>query len=180
MSRLFLFFTLLLSWPATYSGGQAPTPVTSPASATVGLLSADELPKLLPPSVFFHGQTAPLQLRNAAAVRFPDGSVLFASLVDTSGYSTSVRERYQFYLLTEMPLTIGGKPLAAGAYGAGFLEDGTFVVMDVGGHDVLLARTERDDTMQRPRPLQMVMGAKPDDLRLYLGRSFATLSRTGR
>ncbi len=108
--------------------------------------------------MYFRGQTAPLQLRNAGAVRFPDNAVLFASLVDTSGYSTSVRERYQFYLVTEVPLRVGEKSLPAGAYGAGFLEDGTFVVMDIGGHDLLLSRTTRDENMQRPRPLQLVTG----------------------
>ena len=140
----------------------------------------DQLTRLLPPSVFFREQTAPLQLRNAAAFRFHDGAILFASLVDTSGYSTSVRERYQFYFLSEVPVTIAGKSLPAGAYGAGFLEDGTFVVMDVGGHDVLLSRTERDDAMHRPRPLQMIVGSKPEDLRLYLGRNFVSLTRETR
>ena len=157
---------------------QMPGPPAPAVSTTPGPVSADEIPKLLPPSVFFRGQTAPLQLRNAAAIRLPGGAVLFASLVDTSGYSSNVRERYQFYLVTEAPLTIDGKPLAPGAYGAGFLEDGTFVIMDIGGHDILLARTQRDDAMHRPRPLQILPGATPNDLRLYLGRSFATLTRS--
>ena len=174
MSILLLSIALLLP-PAAPSSPQSP-PSASDAAAPA-LLAPDQINKLLPPSVFFRGQTAPLQLRNAAAARFGDGALLFASLVDTSGYSTSVRERYQFYLVTEVPLTLGEKTLPAGAYGAGFLEDGTFVVMDIGGHDVLLARTERDQTMRRPRPLQLVPGSTPQELRLYLGRSYAVLKR---
>ncbi len=169
---------LLLLFPALLLQGNGQSGVGSSARpAATTILSAEEINKLLPPSVYFRGQTAPLQLRNAAAARFPDGGILFASLVDTSGYSSNVRERYQFYLVTEAPLRVGEKTLPAGAYGAGFLEDGTFVIMDVGGHDVLLAKTQRDETMRRPRPLQLIAGAAPQELRLYLGRSFAVLGR---
>lgn len=176
MSNLLLALALLLS-PFTIAQ-TAPTAASGGSTgAATSLLSPEEVHKLLPSSVYFRGQTAPLQLRNAAAARFSDNAVLFASLVDTSGYSTSVRERYQFYLVTEVPLTVAEKPLPAGAYGAGFLEDGTFVVMDLGGHDLLLSRTTHDDNMHRPRPLQLVAGATPQELRLYLGRSFVPLTR---
>ena len=174
MFPLLLAAALLFPFAATPQS----TPGASAATATAPtLLSPEQVTKLLPPSVYFRGQSAPLQLRNAAAARYPDGAVLFVSLVDTSGYSTGVRERYQFYLVTEAPLSIGGKTLAPGAYGAGFLEDGTFVIMDIGGHDLLLSRTKRDDNMQRPRPLQLVATTDPSELRLYLGRSYATLTR---
>ena len=177
MSLLLLSLALLLAPLQT-----APQPVTASvtSSSTLDLLTPDQINRLLPPSVYFKGQTAPLQLRNAGAARFPDGAILFAALVDTSGYSTSVRERYQFYLVTEAPLSIGGKLLPAGAYGAGFLEDGAFVIMDLGGHDLLLAHTERDEALHRPRPLQLVVASNPQELRLYLGRSFATLTRAPR
>ncbi len=180
MSTLLLAFALLLPSAPPPQSSPTSAPATSATSAAAALLSPEQVAKLLPPSVYFRGQTAPLQLRNAAAARFPDGAILFASLVDTSGYSTSVRERYQFYLVTEAPLAVGDKTLGPGAYGAGFLEDGAFVVMDIGGHDVLLSRTERDDALHRPRPLQLEAGSTPRELRLYLGRSFVTLTRAPR
>lgn len=175
MYSLLLALALLL--PSALAAQSSPTPPASATTTSPVLLSPEQVVKLIPPSVFFRGQTAPLQLRNAAAARFPDGAILFASLVDTSGYSTSVRERYQFYLVTEAPIAAGDKTLAPGAYGAGFLEDGTFVVMDIGGHDVLLSRTQRDDGLRRPRPLQLEAGSTPQELCLYLGRSFVTLTR---
>ena len=163
---------LFITPPA--AAAQAAPSASTPAKPT-GLLSQDELEKLLPPSVFFKGQSAPLQLRNAAAIRYPGGAILFASLVDNSGYSTGVRERYQFYLVTETPITIADKQLAPGAYGAGFLDDGSFLIMDIGGHDVMSTATTADDTMHRPRPLQIIVGSTPTDFRLYLGRRYAVL-----
>jgi len=180
LSLALLLPSLALAQSSPTSAPAPVAPATSATSAAIALLSPEQVAKLLPPSVYFRGQTAPLQLRNAAAARFPDGAILFASLVDTSGYSTSVRERYQFYFVTEAPLTVGDKTLAPGAYGAGFLEDGAFVVMDIGGHDVLLSRIERDDGLHRPRPLQLEAGTTPQELRLYLGRSFVTLTRVPR
>jgi len=51
---------------------------------------------------------------------------VLAGLVDTSGYSTGVASKYQGYLITEVPLKIGGKRLPAGAYGFGFLDAASF------------------------------------------------------
>ena len=141
-----------------------------------GLIAPEQLEKLLPPSVYFQGQSAPLQLRNAAGVKTVSG-IVWAALVDTSGYSSGVRERYQFILVTETHLTIGGRPLPAGVYGAGFLSDGTFLVMDIGGHTLEQGRVESDSALKRPRPLQMT--STPGGLRLYLGRQFVTVEPAG-
>ncbi len=145
-----------------------------PQKVGTGVLSNDDVQKLLPVSVYFKGQSAALQLRNAGAVRAADGSAYWASLVDTSGYSSSVREKYQFYLVTEHSLSFGGQTLKPGAYGAGFLNDGKWVVMDLGGHDLLTGTFTEDKALKRPRPLQMV--AEGAGVRLYLGRQFVSLS----
>ena len=89
------------------------------ATASQGaLFSSEKLNALLPPSVYFQGKTAPLQLRNAAGITFPNGQIVWMALVDTSGYSTAVQEKYQFYLVSEGPLRLGSASLPAGAYGA--------------------------------------------------------------
>jgi len=85
------------------------------------VLKPDQLQELLPATVYYSGQTASVQLRNAGGVRFSDGHYVLARLVDTSGYSSNVAAKYQGYLITEVPLTIAGKRFAAGAYGIGFV-----------------------------------------------------------
>ena len=141
----------------------------------MGILPAADVERLLPPSVYFRGQSAPLQLRNAAVYRSATGVIFWASLVDTSGYSTGVRERYQFYLITEQPLRFGTVTLPAGAYGCGFLSDGTALVADLGGHDVATTALVTDAEFRHPRPLQMV--ADGGAVRLYLGRQYVVLSQ---
>ncbi len=84
------------------------------------VLSASEAAKFLPNVVFFRGQSAPIQARNSGGVQFAKDALLLISLVDTAGYSSSVQERYQAYLITETAIDIEGHRLEPGAYGCGF------------------------------------------------------------
>lgn len=153
---------------------------TNPNSATMAHTQSDEASVLkpaevagiLPATVFFQGKTASVQSRNSGGIRFADKSLMLVSLIDTSGYSSQVQEKYQVYLITESALDIDGHRLAPGAYGCGFVNNG-FVVMDIGGHDLFMAHTIRDENLHRPTPLQ-ILGApnEPGTYRLYAGRNF--------
>ena len=137
------------------------------------VLGAAEAAKLLPERVFFAGQAAPVQARNSGGVRFAKDSVMLVALVDTSGYSSQVQQRYQAYWITEEAVDIEGHRLPAGAYGVGFVGQDQFVVMDIGGHDLFQARSARDTELRRPTPLQVLPdGSGGRRFRLYEGRSF--------
>jgi hypothetical protein len=149
--------------------------VTAQPGANTVLKPVD-LEKVFPATVFYHGQSAPAQLRNSGGVKFADGHYVLASLVDTSGYSTGVAAKYQGYLITEVTLKIEGKQLPAGAYGFGFLEGDRLVVTDLGGNDVLTAHTTKDTVMTRPRPLE-VTDDSAGGFRLYAGRNYVHFDR---
>lgn len=149
----------------------APKPVPGATEhAGAGVLSAAELQKLIPATVYFKGQTATVQLRNSGGVRFADGAVMFAVMVDTGGYSTSIAERYQEYLVTESALQFGDRTLPAGAYGAGFTADG-FLIMDLGGKTLMTIPTVAEPSLKRPVPLQIVKDANGQGYRLYNRRA---------
>lgn len=141
------------------------------------ILEPSDLQSILPPAVFFKGQSAPLQMRNAGGVRFADGAYVFASLVDTSGYSSGVQERYQAYLITESPLQFGDHRLSAGAYGVGFIANNKFLVMDIGGKEVFTVDSTRDEALRHPTPLKILQPPETGSYRLYAGRSFVSFSR---
>src|SRR5262245_52037297 len=103
--------------------------------ASKHVLTADELKKTVPAEYFFRGQKAPVQLRNAVGFQLADGKMMLASLVDASGYSTAIQQKYQGLLITETKLNIGGSSLPPGQYGFGFAADGKFNVMDVANND---------------------------------------------
>ncbi len=140
------------------------------------LKATDITPKLMPETVFFRGKTAPAQLRNSAGVRFSDDLYALAAIVDSSGYSSGIREKYQGYLITEVALDFGGQTVQPGAYGFGFL-GGKFVVMDLGAHDVIQAVSQRDAEMKHPVPLQIAAAPAGGTYRLYAGRDFVEFHR---
>lgn len=160
-------------------GAQASASTPAATQAPGRPFTADQLAALLPEKAYFQGQSASLQLRNAGGTRFANGAVVFAALVDTSGYSSAVQQKYQFYFVTETDLRFGGKTLPPGAYGAGFVEGDRFVLMDIGGHTLLEGSTSVDSALQRPRPLQ-VAAERPDAVRLYVGRRFVLLEAVSR
>ena len=145
------------------------------APAQTKILSPQDIGTLMPHSVFFRGQTATVQLRNTFGLRLADGAVVLAGLVDTSGYATGLQQKYQGYLLSETALTINGQTLPAGAYGFGFVANDTFLVMDIGAHQVLKATSKTDSAMPHPRPLMIVPGTHPGNYRLYEGRRFVSI-----
>jgi hypothetical protein len=164
----------LHSYPRLFLAALIAFPLAAAAQGTI--LHAPEASKILPDSVFYAGKSANTQLRNSAGVRFADNHFVLAVLVDTSGYSSTVQEKYQGYLLTEVGLAIGDHPLTPGAYGIGFVGD-HFVVMDIGNHELLQAHAAHDQKMQRPVPLQILEGASPGAYRLCSGRTCVDFRR---
>ena len=163
-----------LSLAQSSPAGTAPAPTT--ANLPTGILPADATEKLLPPSILFKSQLAPVQARNSGALRLPSGALIVTSLVDSSGYSSGVRERFQFFLYTEVPLQLSAsKVLPPGFYGAGFLANNTMVVLDVASHDLMTVPTLSDPSLRRPRPLQILHDSTANEDRLYLGRSYLVI-----
>jgi hypothetical protein len=140
------------------------------------VLKQEDMVKLMPDKVYYKGQSATTQLRNSGGVKFADGTYLLTTLVDTSGYSTGIAAKYQAYFINEEPIKIGGKKLAAGVYGIGFVDGDKLVVTDVGAHEVLTVSTATDEKLVRPRPLQLVADAA-GGYRIYAGRRYVTVSR---
>jgi len=134
------------------------------------LLSGDEVKKMAPAEFFFRGQKAPVQVRNAAGLQLANGAVVLAALVDSSGYSTAIQQKYQGLLITEVKLKVGDADLAPGQYGFGFIADDKFVVMDVGNNDVLSVAYQSDAALPRPVPLKMVEA--DGGYRLYAGKKW--------
>jgi hypothetical protein len=178
--RVRLAVALFASLPLILSGmayAQDQKAAEAAPAKEAALKAADITPKIFPERVFFRGQTATTQLRNAGGVRYGDGFYVLTALVDSSGYSTGIREKYQGYLINEVTIEIGGQKLVPGAYGFGFLEGNKFVVMDLGANDVLQVSSAKDSEMKHPVPLQVLATPDGGKFRLYKGRDFVEFHR---
>ena len=147
-------------------------PSVGDAQTDVKVLQGAELTRVVPPGFYFKGLSAPTQMRNAAAVRFGERHVV-SGLVDTSGYSADVREKYQGFFITDSTITVNGSELSSGAYGFGFTNDGKLNILDLAGNDVLTVTTTKDSALRRPRPL--MLSKSTEGVRLYSGRDYAVI-----
>ena len=148
------------------------TSVAAQDGATI--LTGTQLTRVVPTGFYFQGLSAPTQMRNAAAARFGTDRFVIAGLVDTSGYSADVREKYVGFLITDSAIKLNGESLPAGAYGFGFATEGKMTVMDLAGKDLLSVPITNDKDLRRPRPL--MMSADPGGVRLYNGRNYVVIA----
>jgi hypothetical protein len=142
------------------------------AQAGAQILTGEQIKKVAPNSFFFAGQSAAVQMRNAVGLKNSAGKLALAGLVDTSGYSTAIAEKYQGFLITETKLSFDGGALEAGAYGFGF-KDGKFTVMNLAGTDVLSIASQNDDQLKHPVPLKFEKDGAA--YRLYAGRKYVVV-----
>jgi hypothetical protein len=136
------------------------------------ILTSDQVTKLAPNSYYFAGQSAAVQQRNTAGLKNTSGKVVLAGLVDTSGYSTAIQEKYQGFLITETKLSFDGATLDPGEYGFGF-KDGKFIVMNVAATDLFSIASANDDQVKHPVPLKFEKDAA--GYRLYAGRKYVAV-----
>ena len=144
------------------------------AQDRAAILAGSELLRVVPTGFYFQGLSAPTQMRNSAAARWEKNRHVIAGLVDTSGYSSDVRAKYEGFLITDSDITLEGKSLKTGAYGFGFSNDGKLNIMDLAGDQILSVSTAKDTKLKRPRPLMMSQDG--ERVRLYSGRDYALIA----
>ncbi len=139
------------------------------AAKPAGPLSPEDVKHIVPTTYFYRGQSASVQVRNAAGIRTQDQKYVLAGMVDTSGYASDIAQKYQGFFITEVKLEIEGSQLPPGQYGFGFTAD-KFLITDVGANEVLSVAFKTDNELKRPVPLKVVEdnGA----YRLYAGRKW--------
>lgn len=146
--------------------------VLAASLAAAQVLNGEELKKAVPTTYFYAGQSAPVQMRNSVGVKNSGGKLVLAGLVDTSGYSTAIAEKYQGFFITEAKISVGGSALEVGAYGFGF-KDGKFNVMNIAAGDVLSVDSKTDDKLVHAVPMKLTKDGS--DYRLYKGKQYVIL-----
>ena len=167
----------LTRWCAVLSLVAAAAVVSAGVVAAPTLLQGAALARVVPTGFYFEGQSAPTQTRNTAAAQWGAGKearLVIVGMVDTSGYSSDVRAKYQGFFIADSPVTVGGQKLETGAYGFGFTDDGHLNILDIGGRRVLSAPATKDTKIQRPRPILITVDA--GEVRFYSGRDYAVIN----
>jgi hypothetical protein len=123
---------------------------------------------------YLEGNSIPTEKRNAALVKTGSNARVEFALLDTSGYSSQVQEKYAGMIISEGSLNVCGVALGVGSYGFGTRlphpagsGDAQVFFYDQAGGKVGECTAAKDAALKAPKPLQVVVsGGKA---RLYLG-----------
>ena len=104
----------------------------------------------------------------------PAGARVVFGLIDTSGYSSHIQQKYEGMIISEGNFTVCGQKIGVGSFGFGHTkplatsdEDMKFYVYDQAGTKLAECSGKKDAGLAQPRPLQVVKGSPA---KLYRGR----------
>lgn len=123
---------------------------------------------------YLEGNSIPTEKRNAALIKTPSGTRVELALLDTSGYSSQVQQKYSGMIISEGSIQVCGVKLGVGSYGFGTRlphppgsGEAQVYFYDQAGTKVGECSASKDARLKTPKPLQvMISGGKA---RLYLG-----------
>lgn len=132
--------------------------------------------KALPKDFYLEGNRIPTEARNAALLKTPQGARVVVALIDTTGYSSQIKQKYIGMLITEGKLSVCGIAVAVGSYGFGLDKpagtsnaDARFFLYNQAGQKVGECSAKKDEKLKQPTPLSVAVG-KGEPARLYLNR----------
>jgi len=140
------------------------------------LVTGDAFTRAVPGDFYLEGNRIPVEKRNAALLKNAKGARVVLGLIDTSGYSSQIQQKYMGMLITETKLSVCGNALGVGSYGLGLERpaatsgaDAPFRIYNQAGEKVGECAAKKDDSVKQPKPLE-VSAAKVGPAKLYLGK----------
>ena len=150
------------------------------AQHTFQQVTGKEFERAVPKDFYLEGNAIPVERRNSVLVA-TGGARVLAGLIDTTGYSSQIQQKYVGMLITETELSVCGKNIHTGSYGIGIdrpgdtsTKDATFFLYNQAGEKVVDCSAKKDAQIATPRPLQVLL-AQGVPARLYLGRYWVVL-----
>jgi len=120
----------------------------------------------LPKDFYLEGNAIPTAKRNAVMVHLPSGARAIFSLLDTTGYASSIVEKYVGMIITEGNLSVCGNKVGVGSYGFGWVpsppeadQPGKFFLYDQAGAKLAECESPRNAKLSHPQELKLVTGS---------------------
>jgi hypothetical protein len=171
MTAVLLVSVIAVAWPREARAQEGFEKVTG-----------KEFDSAMPKDFYLEGNAIPTEKRNTTMLKTASGARVLWGLIDTSGYSSQIQQKYIGMLITESKLAVCGKSIGIGSYGFGLEkpagesdENGKFFLYDQAGGKVAECVAQRDAKIVQPKPLQVIIGKS--EAKLYLGRYFVGIKQ---
>lgn len=149
-----------------------------PARAQHGftIVTGKEFDGAVPQQFYLEGNAIPTEKRNAVLLHTAAGKRALFALLDTSGYSSAIQQKYEGMIISEGRLSVCGHVLGVGSFGFGMRRPmpgkkgtATFMMYDQAGKGLGGCTVTENPAKQQPRPLEVVTESN-GTAELYLGK----------
>ena len=141
-------------------------------------VTGDAFNRAVPTDFYLVGEHIPVEKRNAAVLKDAKGARLVLALIDTSGYTSQIQQKYLGMLITETKISVCGNAIGVGSYGFGLERpaatskaDALFRIYNQAGEKVGECAAKKDDSVKQAKPLT-VNTAKGEPAKIYFGKYF--------
>lgn len=128
------------------------------------LITGTAFDKALPEKFYLEGNAIPTEKRNAVMLKTPAAPRALIALIDTTGYSSRIKQKYIGMIITEGKLSVCSISLDAGSYGFGLDRpappsnaDAKFFVYNQGGEKLGECSAKKDTSLKQGSPLKVVV-----------------------
>lgn len=149
-----------------------------PALAQMKELTGKQFDSAFPKDFYLEGNAIPTEKRNAALISTSNSARVLFGLIDTTGYSSQVQQKYIGMIITEGELEVCGHNLGVGSYGFGLEKpadqsrgDAQLHLYDQAGKQIFACGASKDAKLTKPKPLEVATTSS----RLYLGRYWVAI-----
>lgn len=138
----------------------------------------------VPKDFYLEGNAIPTEKRNSVLAETPSGARVVVGLIDTTGYSSQIQQKYLGMLISEGSLDVCGRDIGVGSFGFGLTKrhsapgketsGAKFHLYNQAGHEVASCQAQWESKAEHPRPLALTPESG-GSARLYLGRDWVEL-----
>jgi len=114
----------------------------------------------MPKDFYLEGNRIPTEPRNAVLLKSSAAPRVLFALIDTTGYSSQIKQKYIGMFITEGRISVCGNPVEIGSYGFGLdkpaapsTADAKFHVYNQAGGEVASCSVSYDKAIKAPKPL---------------------------
>lgn len=157
-------------------GALAVAPKVARAQGSFEPVTGKAFESAFPKDFYLEGNAIPTEKRNGALLKTPAGARLLLALIDTTGYSSQIKQKYIGMVINEGQVSICGSTIGVGSYGfgldrpaAGSKDDAKFHLYNQAGAEVATCPAPLDAAMKMAKPLQVSV-SKGGPATLELGK----------
>ncbi|MGO9272430.1 MAG: hypothetical protein ACLQOO_19740 [Terriglobia bacterium] len=134
----------------------------------------------MPKDFYLEGNAIPTEKRNAALLKTPAGKRVVVALIDTTGYSSQIRQKYIGMVIAEGAFSVCGQQVTVGSYGFGLDKpappsdaDAAFHLYNQAGDKLFDCAAKKDTAVKQAQPLQVTTSG---GTKLVLGKYWLELN----